>query len=79
LIAALRAALSVIRCRLVVVFAREVDMVIKTVAPSKTKIQQEFNRSGWRRVFGFAESKAVQRVDKVIVAEFERIDATKWR
>jgi hypothetical protein len=36
------------------------------------------HRTGWRSVFGLAESKTVERIDAVIAAEFEQIDSSAW-
>lgn len=32
------------------------------------------DRSGWRSVFGLADPKSVESIDKIVTAEFERID-----
>jgi len=48
----------------------------------KTTIEipdQLFNRSGWRRVFGLADAKTVERIDTLLKAELERVDSSEWQ
>ena len=37
------------------------------------------DRSGWRSVFGLAEPKSVEAVDRIVAAELERVDPSEWR
>ena len=37
------------------------------------------DRSGWRSVFGLAEPKSVEGVNRIVSAEFEQIDSSEWR
>jgi hypothetical protein len=36
-------------------------------------------QSGWRRVFGLAEPKMVERIDTLLAAEFDQVDSSAWR
>ena len=36
------------------------------------------DRSGWRNVFGLAEPKSIQRIDRLINADLERVDPSEW-
>ena len=36
-------------------------------------------RTGWRSVFGLAQPKTVERIDRFISAEMEQIDPSEWR
>jgi hypothetical protein len=36
-------------------------------------------RSGWRSVFGLADSTTVERIDTLLAAELEQVDSSEWR
>lgn len=36
-------------------------------------------RSGWRSVFGLAESTTVARIDTLLAAELDQVDSSEWR
>lgn len=36
-------------------------------------------RSGWRSVFGLAEPKSVESVNRILSAELEAVDLSEWR
>ena len=37
------------------------------------------DRSGWRSVFGLAEPKSVEGINRIVSAELEQIDPSEWR
>ena len=37
------------------------------------------DRSGWRNVFGLAEPKSVEAVNRIIAEELEQVDPSEWR
>lgn len=37
------------------------------------------DRSGWRSVFGLAEPKSVEGIDRIVTAELEQVDPSEWR
>ena len=37
------------------------------------------DRSGWRGVFGLAEPKSVEGIDRIVAAELEQVDRSEWR
>jgi len=37
------------------------------------------DRSGWRSVFGLAEPRIVDKVDRLIAEDLEQIDRSEWR
>jgi hypothetical protein len=41
--------------------------------------QPQSERSGWRSVFGLAEPKSVESVNRILSAELESVDPAEWR
>jgi hypothetical protein len=49
------------------------EMRLAAVPPPHT------DRSGWRSVFGLAEPKSVEAINRIVSEELEQIDPSEWR
>jgi len=55
------------------------DVVIRALEAHLRSTTASSGQQSWRRVFGRATREDVEAIDRMIAAEFERIDAAEWQ